>query len=163
MNTQNQISFISDKINQLQTALLHIHSNSLLKLPTSVVETLHVDELGCIWIAISKPTQYVHEFDRNFHVGLNFYKKGAAFYINTYGLARVVNDPEEFNHVSADISSKLNGRLLLCVRIIEANYYETQPRQVLGIFQKCKQTISDLFVGSNDYYHFKAEDVKHYA
>jgi len=163
MNTQNQITFISDKINQLQTALLHIHSNSLLKLPTSVVETLHIDEVGCIWVAMNKPTQYVHEFDRSFHVGLNFYKKGAAFYMNTYGLGRVVIDPEELNNVPAEIVSQLNGRLLLCVRIIEANYYESQPRQVQNIFQKCKQTISDLFVGSNDYYHFKADDVKNFA
>jgi general stress protein 26 len=163
MNTQNQINFIAGKIDQLQTALLHIHSNSLLKFPTSVAEKLHIDELGCVWVAINKPTQYVHEFDRSFHVGLNFYKKGKAFYLNTYGLARVVTDPEEMNHVPATIMSQLNDRLLICVRILEANYYETQPKQVQNIFQKCRQTLSDLFIGSDDYYHFKAGDIAEVA
>lgn len=163
MNTQNQISFITQKISQLQTALLHIHSNSILKLPTSVVETLHVDELGCIWVAINKPTQYVHEFDRSFHVGLNFYRKGTPFYLNIYGIARVVIDPEEMNQVPAEMQSKLSNRLLLCVRILEANYYETQPRQEMNLLQKWRQTLAELFVGGNDLYHFKAEDVAHFA
>lgn len=163
MNTHNQIDFLAQKINHLQTALLHIHSNSILKLPTSIVETLHVDELGCVWVAISKPTQYVHEFDRSFHVGLNYYKKGTPFYLNTYGIARVVIDPEEMNQVPIDMQSKLSTRLLLCVRILEANYYENQPREEMSVFQKCKQTISELFAGSNEFYHFKAEDVTNFA
>jgi hypothetical protein len=163
MNHNNQINFISQKINQLQTALLHIHSNSLLKLPTTIVETLHVDELGCVWLALNKPTQYVHEFDRSFHVGLNFYRKGTDFYLNTYGLGRVVIDPEEMNHIPAQIPALLNGRLLLCVRILEANYYEKTAKQDQNIFQKCKQTLSELFAGNNEYYHFKSDDVAHFA
>ncbi len=33
MNTQNQVEFITDKIQQLQTEILHSHSNCLLKFP----------------------------------------------------------------------------------------------------------------------------------
>lgn len=164
MNTQNQIGFITDKIQQLQTAILQIHSNSLLKLPTSLVETIHVDELGCVWISVNKPTQYLHEFDRSFHVALNYYRKGMPFYLNSYGIARVVLDPEEINNIPADLRQQLSdNKLLICVRILEANYYEKEPKTVQNIFQKCKQTFSDLFVGSNEYYHYKEEDKTFYA
>lgn len=164
MSTQNQIGFITNKIQELQTAILQIHSNSLLKLPTSVVETMHVDELGCVWIAVNKPTQYLHEFDRSFHVALNYYRKGKPFYLNSYGIARVVIDPEEMNNIPADLRQELTSdKLLLCVRILEANYYEKEPKPVQSIFQKCKQTLSDLFVGSNEYYHYKEEDQAYYA
>ncbi|MBC7868305.1 MAG: hypothetical protein H7X88_12290 [Gloeobacteraceae cyanobacterium ES-bin-316] len=164
MNAQNQIGFITDKIQQLQTAILQIHSNSLLQLPTSLVQTIHVDELGCVWIAVNKPTQYLHEFDRSFHVALNYYRKGKSFYLNTYGIARVVLDPEEMNQVPSHLLEGLgSNKLLICVRILEANYYEKEARPVQGIFQKCKQTLSEIFIGSNEYYHYKEEDKTFYA
>ncbi len=57
MNTQNQVEFITGKIQQLQTAILHSHSNCLLKFPDSLANTLQVDEVGCVWIAVKNPQQ----------------------------------------------------------------------------------------------------------
>jgi hypothetical protein len=164
MSSQNHISFITQKIQHLQTAILHCHSNSLLKLPTSLVETLYVDEVGCVWIAVNKPTQYIHEFDRSFHVGLNYYKKGTPFFLNSYGIARVVIDPEELNQLPDHLKDVYNnGKLLMSVRILEANYYENTPKAEQNIFQKCKHSLSTLFYGSSDYYHFNLEDEKNFA
>ncbi len=164
MNTHNHISFITQKIQQLQTAILYCHSNSLLKLPTSVVETLHIDEVGCVWLAVNKPTQFLHEFDRSFHVALNYYKKGTPFFLNSYGTARVVIDPEELNMLPENLKEVYNkGKLLVCVRILEASYYENTPKSEQNIFQKCRQSLSSLFYGSSEYYHFNIDEEKNFA
>jgi general stress protein 26 len=164
MNANNQMGFVIKKIQFLQTAILHCHSNSILKLPSSLVQTLYTDEVGCVWIAISKPTQYVHEFDKSFQAGLNYYKKDCPFYINTYGIARVVTDPEELNQLPEKLKQVYDKeKLLICVRILQANYYEQPPKADQNIYQKCRQTISSLFYGSNDYYHFDMEKQGNFA
>ncbi len=164
MNTQNQIGFITGKIQQLQTAILHSHSNCLLKFPDSLAKTLQVDEVGCIWIAVKKPLQLVHEFDRSFQVGLNYYKKGIPFFLNISGMARLVIDPEEINQLPPALAKECNSEnLLLCIRILRANYYETQPRTKQNTFQRWMQSILSVFTGDNDYYHFDIAGDKNYA
>jgi general stress protein 26 len=164
MNTQNQIGFITGKIQQLQTAILHSHSNCLLKFPDSLAKTLQVDEVGCVWIAVKKPLQLVHEFDRSFHVGLNYYRKGTPFFLNIFGVARLVIDPEEINQLSHSLKKECNNEdLMLCIRILQANYYENPPRSKQSIFQRWKQTILSMFTGYNNYYHFDISDTQNYA
>ncbi len=164
MNTQNQIGFITGKIQQLQTAILHSHSNCLLKFPDSLAKTLQVDEVGCVWIVVKKPRQLMHEFDRSFHVGLNYYRKSTPFFLNIYGMARLVIDPEEINQLPPSLSMECNNEnLLLCIRILQANYYENQPRTKQSTFQKCKQSILSLFMEDNNYYHFDIAGEKNYA
>jgi hypothetical protein len=86
------------------------------------------------------------------------------FYLNSYGIARVVIDPEEMNHIPVQLRQDIKSdKLLICVRILEANYYEKEPKAVQNIFQKCKQTLSDIFVGNNEYYHYKQEENTYYA
>ncbi|MDZ4809412.1 MAG: hypothetical protein SGI96_14250 [Bacteroidota bacterium] len=164
MNTQGQHCFITGKIQELQTAILNYHTDSVLKLPSEVVQTLHVDEIGCLWIAISKPVQFVNEFDRSFYVTLNYYKKGIPFFLNTYGLARIVSDPEETSQLPLVLKEEHNkGKLVLCVRILKANYYKKQHQVVQTLLQKCRQSISTFFSESNGYDHFSFDENKHYA
>ena len=164
MNTQNQAGFISNKINLLQTAILHSHSNCLLKFPDSLAKTVQVDEVGCIWLAVKKPRQFVHEFDRSFHVVLKYYRKGAPFYLNIFGIARLVIDPEEINQFPSKLRSESNqDNLILSVRILKANYYEIQQRTSQNIFQRWKQYISTLFIGNSNYYQFDMADKNNYA
>lgn len=164
MNTQNQLGFISDKIRQLQTAILYCHSNSVLQIPASLVHSQYVDEEGFIWMYINKPDQYMHEFDSNFHVALNYYKKGTPFFLNTYGIARVVDSKTELKQFPNDLLQAIdNTKLLICIRILEANYYENQPKPSMNILQKCTQSLSNLFLGSNDYYYFNDEQKKYVA
>lgn len=164
MKAQNQIGFITEKINKLQTAILQIHSNSLLDMPMSIVQTRHVDDSGCVWFYINKPVSYFHESDHNFHVALNYYKKDLPFYLNTYGIARVVTDSEEISRIPVSVIQDFsNDKLLVSVRILEANYYEKEPKQVLNIFQKCKQTFTDIFIGNNEYQDLKVDQQTFYA
>jgi len=164
MNTQNQVGFISGKIQQLQTALLRSQSNCLLKFPNSIATTLEVDNVGCVWIAVPKPTQYLHEFDRSFQVDLNYYKKGAPFYLNVSGAARLVIDPEEINHLSPVVKNAFDDEtVLLAVRILTANYYETDSKPKQNPLLKWKQSILSMFTGDSDYYQFNVAGEKSYA
>jgi general stress protein 26 len=164
MNTQNQIGFIAGKIQQLQTAILHSHSNCLLKFPDSLAKTVEIDEVGCVWMTVKKPLQLVHEFDRSFHVGLNYYRKGTPFFLNIFGIARLVIDPEEINQLSPSLSKECNNEyLLVCIRILQANYYENPPRSKQTTLQRLKQSLLSLFTGYNNYYHFDITDKQNYA
>ena len=164
MKTSNHIGFITQKILDLKTAILYSHSNSVLKLPNSIVETLYVDAVGCVWLSVSKPTQYLHEFDRSFYVSLNYYKKDSPFFLNTSGIARVVIDPEELNQLHENVLQHYNKeKLLVCVRILKANYYEKHTKKEENIYKKCKQTITSLFYGSNEYYHFDTASERNFA
>ena len=154
MNTQQQASFIHEKIKQLETAILYCHSNSVLKLPSAIVHAQHIDEAGCVWVAMTKPMQYVHEFDRSFHTALNFYRKGAPFYLNALGLARVVIDPEEINLLPGALTNAhQQGKLILCVRILEANYFEQPSRPEQGFLNKCRNIFSSIFADGNEFYY----------
>lgn len=164
MTTQNQIGFITEKIQQLQTAILECHSNSVLQIPRSVVQTLYVDEIGCVWVGIDKPRQFINEFDQSFHVALNYYKKGIPFFLNTFGLARVVVDPEDISNLNPVLKEQYNnGKLILCIRIKEVSYFEKQPPEIHSFLHKCQQSIWSLFVPNNDYYHFNIDQKENFA
>lgn len=164
MTAENQTIFLTKKIKELQTAILTQHSNSLLKLPSSVVNTLYIDETGCVWIAINKPSQCINQFESSFHVALSYYKKGKPFFLNTYGIARVVTDPEETNQFPLILKQQLdNGKLLICVRILEANYYENQYKIDDTFLKKIRHTLSNIFWRNNDYYALNFNENKNFA
>jgi hypothetical protein len=76
MNTPTQqLDFITSKITELGTAVFHSHSNSVLNLNPTVIRTLKIDENGNIWFMVNRPAQIVTEFEKQFPVALNYYKK----------------------------------------------------------------------------------------
>src|ERR1700740_3216635 len=114
MNALTQLGFITSKINELETAVFHSHSNSVLNLNPTVIKTLKIDDNGYIWFYVNKPAQAITEFEKQFPVALNYYKKGAPFFLNVFGIARIVIDPEELACVELDseISNSTNDKIL---------------------------------------------------
>lgn len=71
----------------------------------------------------------VTEFETQFPVALNFYKKGIPFFVNVFGIARIVIDPEELAcaEIDNEISNGvLSDKILLSVKIANVNYYEKE-------------------------------------
>ncbi len=160
MAYHDQIRFLTEKIQELQTAILTYHSISLLKSPSSIVQVHYVDETGCVWIAVNKPRQSLSEFDKRFHVGINYYKKGKPFFLNTYGIARVITDAEETNRLPQLLQNEMNeGKLLICVRMLEADYYEIQHKTGDTFLQRLRQALSNIFWSNNDNLRFKDQKV----
>jgi hypothetical protein len=165
MNTLTQLSFLTSRINELETAVFHSHSNSVLNLNPSIIRTLKTDDAGNIWFYVNKPPQAVTEFEKQFPVALNYYKKGAPFFLNVFGIARIVIDPEEL--VCANVDNEIsipNNKLLLSVRIANVNYYEKEIDTKKSWLTKLKKTFSELFISEeNFYYNPELENEGHFA
>ena len=166
MNTPTQLDFITSKITELETAVFHSHSNSVLNLNATVIRTLKIDENGYIWFMVNRPAQVINEFEKQFPVALNYYKKGAQFFVNVFGIARIVTDPEEL--VCAELDNDIrNGiksdKILLSVKINNVNYYEKEADMPKNWFSKFKKAFIDLFVPGEDFYYNPAENDKHFA
>src|SRR5215467_3919246 len=99
MSTNLPLSFIHDKIDELQNALFFSMSESVLKIPSCVVNVIKVDDVGQIWFAIPHPTQHLYQFDSCFAAKLDFFKKGKEFYLKILGKAFIIIDPEEINSI----------------------------------------------------------------
>ncbi len=156
MNTNTQFQFLTSKINELETAVFHSQSNSVLNLYPTVIKHLKIDDKGYIWFLMNKPLQEIREFEKQFPFALIYYKKGASFYINVYGVARIVIDPEEL--VCADLDHEIkNGlssdKILLNVKIANVNYYEREVAANKSWLAKFKKAFMKLFLPEDAFYY----------
>jgi hypothetical protein len=126
------ISFIEEKVMELENALFFSMSDAVLKIPTCVVKVQGTDELGQLWFVIPKPSQNIHSFDKTFPVKLDFFRKGKSFYMKISGKAFLVNDPEEINNIEC-LSDPIKDQalkgdtLLIRVQVSNAEYVEKTP------------------------------------
>jgi len=93
----SDLPFLREKIQELKNALFFSENNSVLRMPTTIVSILKVDELGQLWFFTPRPSQALHEFGREFPVRLEFFRKGKGFFLHVTGKAYIVDDPEEIN------------------------------------------------------------------
>jgi len=123
---QSDLQFLQEKIQDLKSALFFSQNTSLLRMATTIVSIIKVDDLGQVWFFVPRPTQALHEFDREFPVRLEFFRKGKRFFLHVSGKAYIVNDPEEINSlVFEDIREQACDHLVLVrVRMLKADYFE---------------------------------------
>lgn len=152
---QNNLGFLQEKIQELRSAIFFNTSNAVLKLPTCIVQTLKVDEAGQVWFFVTRPEQYLHEFEREFPAKLNFFKKGKLFYLNVTGKAFIVTDPEELNdviNVEDEVRRKAISHLVLVkFKIMHAEYYE-RNEQTNTVLQKMKTSVGKWLFGERPAY-----------
>jgi hypothetical protein len=127
------LHILREKVNELQSALFTSTGESILKIPTSIVSILKVDELAQLWFFIPKPVQSIYQFDKYFPCNLRFYKKGKSFYINIEGNAYIMYDPEEINSLQEfdeDTRQKaLCDFVLVKVKISSAGFFQERNYQ----------------------------------
>jgi general stress protein 26 len=123
---QTDLRFLRDKIQELNQAIFFSQNTSLLRMPTTIVTLSKMDELGQMWFFVPRPQQALQEFDREFPVRLEFFKKGRQFFLHVLGKAFIVTDPEEMNGlVHDDIREQAADHLVLIkVRMLKADYFE---------------------------------------
>jgi general stress protein 26 len=155
MNKVIQQGIINSRITELGTAVFHCHGNGLLNLRPTVIKTLKVDENGYIWFLMSRPFQDITEFEKQFPVALNYYKKGAPFFLNVFGVARIVTDPEELAHADLDSAVKNDtgdNMILVNVKIEHVNYYKTQEFTNMNWLTKIRKSLKDVLLPVEDFY-----------
>lgn len=126
----SDIPFLRQKIQELQRALFISENTSLLRMATTIVSIFKVDELGQIWFFVPRPTQALQEFDREFPVRLELFRKGSGFFLHITGKAYIVSDPEEINGLLfEDMKQQVaSGMVLIKVRMSRADYFESGVR-----------------------------------
>src|SRR5258708_39675624 len=126
------LTFIEEKVMDLENALFFSLSDAVLKIPSCVVKVLQADELGQLWFVIPKPSQLIHAFDKTFPVKLDFFRKGRDYYLKIFGKAFLVNDPEEINHLESlheniKQQARYDETVLIKVQMSHAEYFDTAP------------------------------------
>jgi general stress protein 26 len=127
MLNQSDLRFLQEKIQDLKHALFFSQNTSLLKMATTIISVFKVDDLGQMWFFVPKPQQTLNEFDREFPVRLEFFKKGREFFLHVSGKAFIVTDPEEINSLLDEDIRQLAGRntVLIKVKMLKADYFES--------------------------------------
>ena len=156
MSTNQQLNFLQQKIEEIGSAIFFNLSDSVLKLPTSVVTTLKVDDYGYVWFFVKKPHSQLREFETEFPVRLDFFKKGVDYFLQVSGKAWVVTDPEHLNNlltvVAEDVKNvSLDEMVLVKVKMLKADYYETQTRNKTTWWHNAMNTIVTWFNNGNTY------------
>lgn len=132
MLTEKNISFLSQKLPDLQTALFLNQSDAVLKVPAAIIRLLKVDEDAQMWFFIPRPTQHLGEFEHAFLSDVQFYQKGKNYFITVTGKAYLVSDPEEVNGM-VDLDEEIRNtalvsKVLVKVKIEDFKYYEAKKR-----------------------------------
>jgi hypothetical protein len=126
------LTFVEEKVMDLENALFFSLSDAVLKIPSCVIKVLQADELGQLWFVIPRPSQLIHAFDKTFPVKLDFFRKGRDYYLKILGKAFLVNDPEEINNAeclqeTVKQQARYNETILIKVQMSHAEYVETAP------------------------------------
>ena len=149
MTTNQQLNFLQEKIEEIGSAIFFNLSDSVLKLPTSIVSTLKVDDFGFVWFLIQKPKQSLGEFEKEFPVRLDFFRKGTSFFLQVMGKGWVVTDPEEMNGLDGLPEEAkylaISEMVLVKVKIMKAEYYEKTPVGRQSWWQNTVNSISTWF------------------
>jgi hypothetical protein len=153
MATNQQLNFLQEKIQEIGSAIFYNQSESVLKLPTSIVSTLQVDDYGFVWFFVQKPRQSLKEFDMEFPVRLDFFRKGTKCYLQVMGKGWVVSDPEEMNSLDGLTNEAkalaLNEMVLVKVKIMKAEYFETRSTGHQTWWQSAVNTVTTWFRNNN--------------
>lgn len=156
-HTNQQLNFLQEKIHQIGSAIFYNQSDAVLKLPTSLVSTLKVDEFGFIWFFIKKPVQDVKQFEADFPVRLDFFKKGVEYFLQVSGKGWMITDPEEmyaFLEENEDIHPNIfNDMVLVKVKMQKAEYYETSAKAKARWWQHAVNSVTTWFRSTNHVGH----------
>ncbi len=154
MAANQQLQFLQEKIQEINTAILFNLSDSVLKFPTTIVSTLKVDDYGYVWFFVKKPKQDIREFETEFPVRLDYFKKGKECFLQVMGKAWVVTDPEELNAfvLQEDMHQEISDDMVLVkVKMMKADYQETSSRSSNSWWGHAFSSIFTWFRSSNTY------------
>lgn len=153
MESNQQLSFIQTKIEELGSAIFFNLSDAVLKLPTSIITKMKVDDFGYVWFCVQKPNAHLQVFETEFPVRLDFFRKGKEYFLQVEGTGWVVTDPEEMS-AAGELCNEMvgkNDRVLVKVKIGRAEYHATKTAQQHSWWDSAVQTISAWFGAGTQY------------
>ena len=155
MPANQQLVFLQQKIQEIGSAIFFNLSDSVLKFPTTIVNTLKVDDYGYVWFFVKRPKQDIKEFEAEFPVRLDFFRKGKNYFLQVMGKAWVVTDPEIINDYAVlpeNVPSiSVNDMVLVKVKILKAEYQDTQTSAKSSWWQSAMHTVQAWFKSPGAY------------
>jgi general stress protein 26 len=91
MDKDNNLEFIREKIYEIKSAVMYSMSNSLVKIPNSIITVVKVDNEGQLWFLCNPPSWQVDECEGVFPARLHFYRKGKFFHVEVSGKATIMS------------------------------------------------------------------------
>jgi hypothetical protein len=77
---------------------------------------------------MQKPPQQLNEFEKEFPVKLDFFRKGLAYSLQVIGNGYIVNDPEEIFVITSNLEEvkqfNPNEMVLIKVKMTRADYFD---------------------------------------
>lgn len=130
MSRENTYQLITQKIEQLQSALFFTESSDRI-IPSCVLQQVYTNEDGEIWFTIPKPVYVIDPNNTNFPCRMDFFKKGENFHVKISGLASII-DEEVTNDFPLPLTERINSggnqqQLIIKVKIEQADYFEIPP------------------------------------
>ena len=148
--TQGQdqnLLFITEKINSIRYALFKSEGNSDLQLPNNIIQAIKVDNDGSVWFFTSCSGEYASHVEKSFYASLDFYRKGTDCRLQLTGTATIVEDDEEFT-TRKNLAGNSNQLLLVKMKILKAEYFENKHESVGTLKNKVKTLFQQLFVSA---------------
>ena len=131
MAAENNLCFIKDRIGEIRSAILHCMSDELIKIPSSIITVLRVDENGQLWFFVKRPAQVMFDHEKSFPARLQFYRKGKPFFLHVTGYAGVSDNKEainEFTNLEKETEDiAMQNLMLIKLKMTKAEYYEQKP------------------------------------
>ena len=90
-NHSTDYKIVREKIGVMQSAIMYTLSNSLIKLPNSIVTLLEVDEEGQIWFQCKAPMSHAYQYEESFPVKLHFFQQGCTYFVDVNGSATIIS------------------------------------------------------------------------
>ncbi len=118
MQKENVSQFISNKIEELQSALFFPEISDRI-LPAYVIQRVQTDEQGNIEFIIPCPSNTKDYSNESFPCRMDFYRKGVDFHLKINGIATMCQETGAGN----------KKQLAIKVQIQQANYFEIPPAQ----------------------------------
>ncbi len=138
--------FLKEKIREIKFALFKSEINSELQLPNNIIQTLKVEDDGTVWFLTSCNGEYAQSIAKSFYAYLDFYKKGTECRLQVSGRANIVEDDGETFLTMSNYSKSTSSRLVLVkLKIMQAEYFETKQQQYVSWKEKMKGAFNQLF------------------
>lgn len=157
MFPDNNLDFIRTRIYEIRTALMYSLSENIIKMPTSLISVLKVDDKGQIWFLMNRPSQAMEKSELRFPARLQFYRKGKPFHMQISGQASVVEEIAALNHLFSGTRTvrKVASNNLMVVKLkmssIEYHEYEKVKKVKNPVGKVLQYLYASLFVPSNSY------------
>ena len=137
----NNLHFLSVKIQEIKSGIFYNFSTSVLKIPNAVIDVKYIDDLGKLYFYVHKPGQSLVHYDHEFPAQLQFYKKGIGYRVKVHGKAVIVDDPEELNNISFMDVPQTDEYFLVKIKMTNAEYYEPWINRKRDWFSNLKESI----------------------